>query len=89
MLSFTKKWILFIAFMMAFLLVGSVYSIDDEVQDASANKPVVLTYDQDNCLESCDIQYDRCTKKNPNNPDHIKYCSDQHDSCRRKCLEDR
>ena len=47
-----------------------------------------VAYDQGKCIESCDMQYSTCTSKAPpNDADHIKYCSNQHDSCRRACLE--
>src|SRR5258708_38198265 len=45
----------------------------------------VITYDQAKCFESCDNQYSACTKNG--DAEKIKYCSNQHDLCRNKCME--
>ena len=45
----------------------------------------VFVFDYAKCIESCDAQYDRCTKNA--DADKIKYCSNQHDQCRKACLE--
>jgi hypothetical protein len=37
------------------------------------------------CIESCDKQYADCAKGG--DASRIKYCSDQHDRCRKACLE--
>ncbi len=42
-------------------------------------------YDYAKCIESCDKQYADCAKGG--DAGRIKYCSDQHDQCRKACLE--
>ena len=43
----------------------------------------VATYDYAKCIESCDNQYSACVKRGA----EVQYCSDQHDRCRKACLE--
>jgi len=45
----------------------------------------VVFYDYAKCIESCDKQYEACAKGG--DAGRIKYCSDQHDKCRKACLE--
>jgi hypothetical protein len=45
----------------------------------------VISYDYAKCIESCDNQYSACTKNG--DAEKIKYCSNQHDKCRKACLE--
>lgn len=45
----------------------------------------MASYDYAKCIESCDNQYSACAKNG--NAERIKYCSDQHDQCRKACLE--
>jgi hypothetical protein len=42
-------------------------------------------FDYAKCIESCDSQYDHCAKGG--DADKVKYCSNQHDRCRKACLE--
>lgn len=42
-------------------------------------------FDYAKCIESCDSQYEHCAKGG--DADKIKYCSNQHDRCRKACLE--
>ena len=42
-------------------------------------------FDYAKCIESCDKQYSDCTKNG--DAERIKYCSNQHDKCRKACLE--
>jgi hypothetical protein len=42
-------------------------------------------FDYAKCIESCDKQYADCAKGG--DASRIKYCSDQHDKCRKACLE--
>jgi hypothetical protein len=43
------------------------------------------SFDYAKCIESCDKQYADCAKGG--DASRIKYCSDQHDKCRKACLE--
>ena len=45
----------------------------------------VTTYDYAKCIESCDKQYSDCAKGG--DAERVKYCSHQHDQCRKACLE--
>jgi len=45
----------------------------------------VSTYDYAKCIESCDKQYSDCAKGG--DAERVKYCSNQHDKCRKACLE--
>ena len=45
----------------------------------------ISSYDYAKCFESCDNQYSACTKNA--DAEKIKYCSNQHDQCRKACLE--
>ena len=45
----------------------------------------ILAFDQGKCIESCDARYLSCAKDG--DAARIKYCSDQHDQCRKGCLE--
>jgi hypothetical protein len=42
-------------------------------------------FDYAKCIESCDSQYSACAKGG--DADKVKYCSNQHDRCRKACLE--
>jgi len=58
--------------------------VTGEVQSTFSMSEVMF-YDYAKCIESCDKQYDACAKGG--NAERIKYCSDQHDKCRKACLE--
>jgi hypothetical protein len=45
----------------------------------------INTYDYAKCIESCDKQYSDCAKGG--DAERVKYCSNQHDRCRKACLE--
>jgi hypothetical protein len=48
---------------------------------------VLLAFDIDKCLSSCDTQYADCVKRMGGTADGIKYCSLHHDKCRKDCME--
>lgn len=41
-----------------------------------------VSYDQDKCISSCDMQYDSCIKRGNTNP----YCGGLLDTCHKGCL---
>ena len=47
-----------------------------------ATRVRAVAYDYSKCLESCDIQYAACAKGG--DAAKVKYCSAQHDKCRKK-----
>jgi hypothetical protein len=55
------------------------------IQALNPNVDRILTYDYAKCIESCDKQYSDCAKGG--NAERVKYCSNQHDQCRKACLE--
>ncbi len=46
-----------------------------------------FAFDIDKCISSCDMQYSNCVKNTGGTADGIKYCSNQHDACRKACME--
>jgi hypothetical protein len=49
------------------------------------NLDEIVSFDYAKCIESCDKQYADCAKGG--DASRVKYCSDQHDKCRKACLE--
>ena len=49
------------------------------------NLDEIVSFDYAKCIESCDKQYADCAKGG--DAGRGKYCSDQHDKCRKACLE--
>lgn len=58
---------------------------DPEASPHSLGTRPILAFDQGKCIESCDARYLSCAKGG--DAARIKYCSDQHDQCRKGCLE--
>lgn len=67
----------------------STHSSNVQRHDLPLNLDIGLielsSYDYAKCIESCDNQYSTCTKNA--DAEKIKYCSNQHDRCRKACLE--
>lgn len=61
-----------------------VASILDKT-DLELGVSAAFGFDYAKCIESCDSQYEHCAKGG--DAEKIKYCSNQHDRCRKACLE--
>jgi hypothetical protein len=55
------------------------------LEPTESNLDGIGSFDYAKCIESCDKQYADCAKGG--DASRIKYCSDQHDKCRKACLE--
>jgi hypothetical protein len=67
-------------------VTGLVADIPDQGQsDLIPSLNRVSSYDYAKCIESCDKQYESCAKGG--DAERVKYCSNQHDRCRKACLE--
>jgi len=53
--------------------------------DVVPNLNRASSYDYSKCIESCDKQYEACAKGG--DAERVKDCSNQHDRCRKACLE--
>jgi hypothetical protein len=48
---------------------------------------VLLGFDMDKCISSCDTQYADCVKRGGGTADAVKYCDLHHTECTKKCME--